>query len=108
MIIDLLKTGLTWSDVDLVRNELQHIIPALDPELYPDRSGMRYYLDVKVPEFALSSIFETMLTLEGREKPPMITGGAQIYEGCAFRLEEILAGQLSLTKPARTLSQMTA
>ncbi|MCE6987481.1 DUF5977 domain-containing protein [Dyadobacter sp. CY323] len=108
MDIDLIKEGLAWSDVDLVRNELQHIVPALDPELYPDRAGMRYYLDLSLPEFPLSAVFETMITLEGREKPPLISAGTQVYEGCAFRLEEILAGQLSITLPAKDLDKMTA
>ncbi|WP_342086086.1 DUF5977 domain-containing protein [Dyadobacter sp. OTU695] len=108
MNIDLLKEGLTWSDADLVRNEIEHIIPAMDPELFPDRSGMRYYLDLKMPEFPLSPVFETMLTLEGREKPPTSIGGAQVYEGCAFRLEEILAGQLTITLPERGMVGLTA
>ncbi|WP_031527017.1 DUF5977 domain-containing protein [Dyadobacter crusticola] len=107
-MIDFKKLGLTWSDAYLVRNELPHIIPAMDPELYPDRSEMRYYLDLKLPEFPLSPVFETMLTLEGREKPPTLSAGAQIYEGCEFRLEEILAGQLSITLPDRGANEMTA
>jgi hypothetical protein len=106
--IDLIKEGLTWSDADLVRNEIEHIIPAMDPELYPDRAGMRYYLDLKMPEFPLSPVFETMLTLEGREKPPTTIGGAQVYEGCSFRLEEILAGQLTITLPERGATGLTA
>lgn len=107
-MIDFLKQGLTWADAYLVRNELQHIIPAMDPELYPDRAGMRYYLDLRVPEFPLSPVFETMLTLEGREKPPTTIAGAQVYEGCAFRFEEILAGQLTLTLPERSATGLTA
>lgn len=107
-MIDFLKQGLTWADAYLVRNELQHIIPAMDPELYPDRAGMRYYLDLRVPEFPLSPVFETMLTLEGREKPPTTIAGAQVYEGCEFRLEEILAGSLTLSLPERNASGITA
>lgn len=106
--IDLMKEGLTWSDADLVRNEIEHIVPAMDPELYPDRAGMRYYLDLKMPEYPLSPVFETMLTLEGREKPPTTIGGAQVYEGCAFRLEEILAGQLTITLPDRAATGLSA
>lgn len=107
-MIDFLKQGLTWADAYLVRNELEHIIPAMDPELYPDRAGMRYYMDLRVPEFPLSPVFETMLTLEGREKPPTTIAGAQVYEGCAFRFEEILAGQLTLTQPDRNATGLTA
>jgi len=108
MVIDFIKPGLTWADVDLVRNELQHIVPAMDPELFPDRSAMKYFLDLNLPEFPLSTTFETMLTLEGREKPPIQSGGAQVYEGCAFRLEEILFGQLSVTLPSKNVSQLSA
>lgn len=107
-MIDFLKQGLTWADAYLVRNELQHIVPAMDPELYPDRAGMRYYMDLRVPEFPLSPVFETMLTLEGREKPPTTIGGAQVYEGCPFRFEEILAGQLTLALPERSATGLTA
>lgn len=106
-MIDFIKEGLTWFDVDLVRNEVQHIVPALDPEVYPDRSGIKYYLDLDVPEFPMSSTYETMITLEGREKPPLLTGGAYIYEGCSFRLENLLAGRLSITAPARSASGLS-
>lgn len=106
--IDLIKEGLTWLDADLVRNKVEHNIPALDPELYPVRAGIRYYVDLKMPEFPLSPVFETMLTLEGREKPPTTIGGAQVYEGCAFRLEEILAGQLTITLPDRAATGLSA
>ena len=107
-MIDFIKEGLTWLAVDLVRNEIQHIIPAMDPEEYPERSGMKYYLDLQLPEFPMSSTFETMITLEGREKPPISSGGALVYEGCSFRLEELLAGQLSISLPLRNSTLLSA
>lgn len=108
MIIDFIKEGLSWLDVDLVRNELQHTVTAMDPEQYPDRSGIKYFLDVDIPEFPMSSSFSTMIRLEGREKPPILTGGAQIYEGCTYRLESLLAGQLSITPPLRNATILSA
>lgn len=108
MIIDFKKQGLSWLDVDLVRNEIQHIVPAMDPEVYPDRSGIKYFLSLDLPEFPMSANFETMITLEGREKPPILSGGASIYEGCSFRLEELLAGQLSITPPLRNNTILSA
>jgi hypothetical protein len=99
--IDFEKEGLSWLDVQLVRNELAHIVQAADPSTYPDRSGLRYYLDVELPEFPQSTTFERLIRLEGREKPATISGGAEVYEGCSFRIDRLLAGQLSLAKPTR-------
>ena len=107
-MIDFIKEGLTWLDVDLVRNEVQHIVPALDPELHPDRTGIKYYLDLDLPEFPMSVNFETLIRLEGREKPPILSAGALIYEGCSFRLESLLAGQLSITTPLRNGTLLSA
>lgn len=100
-MIEELKTGLTFQDVDFVRNEVKHIINAPDPDQYPIRNNMKYFLDLEMPEFAMSSSFARVLRLEGREKPPITTGGISVYEGCNFRLEELLAGRLSLTLPER-------
>jgi len=107
-MIDFIKEGLTWYDVDLVRNEIQHIVPAMDPELFPDRTGLKYFLDLDIPEFPMSSSFQTMITLEGREKPPILSAGALIYEGCSFRLEELLAGQLDIALPLKNDKRLSA
>ncbi|GLU54464.1 hypothetical protein Dfri01_39250 [Dyadobacter frigoris] len=107
-MIDFIKEGLTWLDVDLVRNEVQHIVPALDPEVYPDRTGIKYYLDLDLPEFPMSSNYETLIRLEGREKPPILSAGAYIYQGCSFRLESLLAGQLTITAPLKNNTLLSA
>lgn len=107
-MIDFIKEGLTWLDIDLVRNEVQHIVPALDPEEHPDRSGIKYYLDLDLPEFPMSTTYETLIRLEGREKPPVQSAGALVYEGCAFRLEKLLSGRLSITTPLRNNTVLSA
>jgi hypothetical protein len=100
-MIDFIKSDISWLDVDFVRNEVQHIIPAADPDVYTDRSELRYYLEIDIPEYPQSTNFETLIRLEGREKPIKVSGGSNIYEGCSFRIESILAGFLSITKPEK-------
>ena len=106
-MIDFIKEGMSWLDVDLVRNEVSHIVQAADPDTYPDRAGLRYYLDIEVPEYSQSSTFEQLIRMEGREKPPIISAGAEIYEGCTFRLETLIAGQLTLSKPEKGQSRLS-
>lgn len=105
-MIDFIKSGLSWLDVDMVRNDVQHIVPAADPATYPVRSGLRYYLELEVPEYPQSSEFLKLIRLEGREKPANTSSGATIYEGCAFRIESLLLGQLSLVIPEKGQSKM--
>lgn len=106
-MIDFIKSGISWLDVDFVRNEVQHIVASPDPTAYPDRSKIRYYLDVEIPEYPQASSFRKLLRLEGREKPVKISNGAQIFEGCTFRLESLLTGQLILAAPEKGQSEMT-
>lgn len=98
---------MSWLDVDFVRNEVQHITAGADPALFPDRAALRYYLDVEVPEYPQATTFKKLIRLEGREKPVKISDGAEIYEGCTFRIENLLAGQLTLTAPEKGQSNMT-
>ncbi|WP_149242577.1 DUF5977 domain-containing protein [Dyadobacter sp. 32] len=106
-MIDFLRKGISWLDVDMVRNEVQHIVQAADPATYPDRAGIRYYLDVEVPEYPQATSFKKMIRLEGREKPVKISDGAEIYEGCTFRIEALLAGQMTLTLPEKGQSNLS-
>lgn len=106
-MIDFVRTGISWLDVDMVRNEVQHIVQAADPATYPDRAGIRYYLDVEVPEYPQATSFKKMIRLEGREKPVKISDGAEIYEGCTFRIEALLAGQMTLTLPEKGQSNLS-
>lgn len=100
-MIDFVKAGVSWLNVDMVRNEVQHIITAPDPAVYPDRSGLRYYLDVEVPEYPQSSNYQKLIRLEGREKPVTTSDGGDVYEGCTFRLESLLAGKVSFQLPEK-------
>lgn len=113
-MIDFVKENLVWEDVVLARNDLQHIIPAADPDTYSDRSSLKYFLEIHLPEFPFSTNYERLIRLEGRERPGRVIGGAMVYEGCAFRkLEKLLAGFLTLSKPAyqqkdiRAISSLT-
>ncbi|WP_254562149.1 DUF5977 domain-containing protein [Dyadobacter diqingensis] len=106
-MIDFEKTGLSWLDVDMVRNEVQHIVQAADPATYPERAGLRYYLDVEVPEYPQASEFIKLIRLEGREKPAKVSDGAQIFEGCTFRIESMLSGKMNLVKPEKSQAYMS-
>lgn len=106
-MIDFVKTGMSWLDVDMVRNEVQHITAGADPALFPDRAALRYYLDVEVPEYPQATTFKKLIRLEGREKPVKISDGAEIYEGCTFRIETLLAGQLTLSAPEKGQSNLS-
>lgn len=113
-MIDLVKQNLVWEDVILARNELQHVIQAADPDTYTERRNLKYFLEIHLPEFPFSSTYQRLVRLEGRERPGRLIGGALVYEGSAFRkLEKLLAGYLSLTKPAyqqtdiRAISSLT-
>lgn len=113
-MIDFVNENLLWENVVLARNDVQHIIQAADPDTYEDRSGLKYFLEIYLPEYPFSNNYERLIRLEGRERPGRLVGGAMVYEGSAFRkLEKLLAGFLTLTKPAyqqkdiRAISSLT-
>ncbi|MCX6216566.1 DUF5977 domain-containing protein [Spirosoma sp.] len=97
-MIDTLKTDLTFLPLHLGRNRIEHNIEPVDPTL-EDRSGLRYYLDIYIPAYRQSPELERLLKLPGAEKPPLLKGGASIFEGAFFRLDELLNDALERTKP---------
>lgn len=103
--LDSLNTNLAFLPVQFSRNKIEHVIDAADTTL-SDRSGLRYYLEVLVPEFSGSSTFEKLVKMPGSEKPPASGGGLMIYEGCFFQLDELLDGFLEYQKPTFDQEEM--
>ncbi|MBN8827067.1 MAG: hypothetical protein J0I82_33925 [Spirosoma sp.] len=87
------------------RNRIEHIIDPADTSL-ADRSGLRYYLEVLVPEFSGSSTFKRLVKMPGSEKPPTTSSGSSVYEGAFYQLDELLDGFLENKKPASGATDM--
>ncbi|GAB3790190.1 hypothetical protein GCM10028818_59950 [Spirosoma horti] len=105
-MIDTLKTDITFLPLLFARNRIEHNIEPVDTEL-EDRSGLRYYLDIYIPAYRQSPELERLLKLPGSEKPPQLKGGASIFEGAFFRLDELLNDALERTKPEFAQSNMS-
>ena len=106
---DLLATGLSYIAYKFSRNQLTHIVPAANPAL-TSRQGLKYLLDLWIPEFPLSPTFYKLHTSDGREKPIQQIG-MQVYEGCEFRYNRgrwgKIDGLLSHTKPLKNQSNIS-
>jgi len=105
-MIDPLKTDIIFLAVLFGRNRIEHIIEPADTEL-EDRSGLRYYLEINVPSFPQSAELERLLKMPGSEKPPILKGGAIIFEGAFFRIDELLNDALERAKPEFKQSLMS-
>ncbi len=103
--IDPLNTGLAFLPVMFSRNQIEYVIDSVDTSL-ADRSGLRYYLELLVPEFAGSSQFKRLVKMPGAEKPPARGNGSVVYEGCYFQLDELLDGFLEHQKPEFGTTEM--
>lgn len=82
-MIDALAENLVFQPLKFSRNKLEHIIEPADTALV-SRVGLRYFLDLKIPDFVGSSDWELLHTSEGREKPPYDMSGSTFYEGARF------------------------
>jgi hypothetical protein len=98
-MIDYLAGGLAFRPLKLTRNRIEHNVPPASPVDVPDRTGLKYSLSIRVPDFPGSNTYETMLTLPGREKPPVVQNGQLAYEGTFFRFESELDAILTRKKP---------
>ncbi|WP_266364180.1 DUF5977 domain-containing protein [Tellurirhabdus rosea] len=106
-MIDALAQNLTFLPLKFSRNRIDHVVDPADTSL-SDRSRLRYYLEILVPEFPQSTAFEPLVKLPGTEKPPVTSGGATTYEGAFFpHINELLDGFLERTKPQSAQSAMS-
>lgn len=96
--IDSLASGLAFLPVQFSRNQIEYVIEAADTTL-SNRAGLRYFLELLIPEFTGSSSFKRLLKMPGSEKPPASGGGLAVYEGAFYQLDELLDGFLDYQKP---------
>ncbi|MDR6195925.1 DUF5977 domain-containing protein [Siphonobacter sp. SORGH_AS_0500] len=100
-MFDSSKKDIVFLPVRFSRNELSHIIDAADPDL-TDRSNLKYFLEILIPKFPLSTEFMALHRSEGRERPVGTNGSVSLYEGADFTYNDRkgkLDGQLTLVKP---------
>ncbi len=79
-MIDTLVTSLLFIPAKLSRNSLSYVIDAANPAL-TSRIGLKYFLEIKVPDYEGSTNFVALHRSQLREKPPYIVGASTIYEG---------------------------
>ncbi|MVM36141.1 hypothetical protein GO755_39380 [Spirosoma sp. HMF4905] len=99
LFIDPLNTSLAFLPVQFSRNKIEQVMDPANTSL-PSRDGLRYFLELLIPNFAGSTTFERLVKMPGSEKPPTNQAGMVVYEGAFFQLDELLDGFLSFTKPA--------
>lgn len=97
-MIDVLAQNLVYQPLVFSRNRLEVGIDPADTAL-TDRSTLRYNLTVLVPNYPQSTLFDDLTTLSGRERPPVVSGGAVRYDGAQFRIDSLLDGFLQPMKP---------
>ncbi|OZI08240.1 hypothetical protein BWI93_10255 [Siphonobacter sp. BAB-5385] len=98
-MIDFLDADLSFRSLQLARNRIEHNIQPADPEAIPDRSRLKYYLEIRTPDFAGSSTYDTLLTLPGRERPAIMMNGVPSYEGAYFPFHTEIDSILERSKP---------
>ncbi len=89
---------LKFENIDLSRNRIEVNIEAIDPNV-TNRSGLRYYLDIYVPDGFLNTSFKKLNTLEASEVPPYSDAGVTIFEGAYLAIERYLDSFLSYHLP---------
>lgn len=101
-MIDALVTSLLFVPAKLSRNSLSHVIDAANPAL-TSRVGLKYFLEIKVPDYDGSTNFVALHRSQLREKPPYTVGASTIYEGAGAIYNQRngkLDSLLTLKKPS--------
>lgn len=101
-LIDPLLENPTFIPFSLSRNKLQHTIDAADPAL-ADRSGLKYYLEIQIPEYKFFGDFVALRRSEGREVPVTASEDGATFAGATFVYNDLagkLDGCLDFIKPA--------
>jgi hypothetical protein len=100
-MIDFPASGLVFYPLKFSRNKLVHRIEPADPGL-TDRDGLKYFLEIQVPEYPMAPTLVSLPRAEGRETPASEVGGAVTLEGAEFTYNQRngkLDGQLTYAKP---------
>lgn len=97
--------NITHQDLQLSKLPIVVNVDASSPVTYPDRTPLRYYLEVFVPEFYQGG-FISLTTLEGSEEPPQTIAGVTAYPGANFEIQDLLHGLVESRVPVFGLSQI--
>lgn len=85
--------------LNLSKNPIVVNVDPASPVTYPSRVGLRYFLELWIPEFSGAQTFQKLTTLEASEIPPATAAGATSYPGAYFELQEILNSLLESCVP---------
>jgi hypothetical protein len=88
----------------LARNPIVHKLAALAAT---DRSVLRYFLDVMVPEEYLSATYKKLLSLEASERPAKVIGGVTLLDGAYFWVDDSLNRFLQFNRPGFRQASIT-
>lgn len=91
----------SYIPVYLALNRLLENIPAADVILFPDRTHLRYLMDVYIQEHFRSSdyLLLTAPSAQASEYPPEQVGPAVRYVGAYIEIQDIINSFLQLTQP---------
>lgn len=98
---DSLLTDISFVPLVFSRNRLLHTIEAANPEM-TSRLGLAYSLDIQVPTFPQSLVYESLHQSRGKEAPVQSQGNASSFSGATFeynRRNGKLDGLLTYQKP---------
>jgi hypothetical protein len=87
-----------YKPLNLSRNRIEVNVAPADA-LITDRRGLRYYLEIWIPDGWMSTTYKRLIRLEGSEVPPYTTGGLTIFEGAYFPIETCIDGMLDYLAP---------
>lgn len=98
MFIDPLSSGMVFLPLQFSRNPLEYVIDPADTSI-ANRSGLRYFLELLVPDSPGSSQFTRLVKMPGSEKPPTTSSGSNVFEGAFYQIADLLDGFLAYQKP---------
>ncbi len=107
-LIDSLASNLAYIAFRFSRNKSQHTIDAADTTLL-SRAGLKYYLELQVPQYKFFGDFLAIHRSEGREVPVLASQDGSTYEGATFTFNDRggkLDGNLEFIKPIFALNKM--
>ena len=88
-----------FSPLKLAQNPIVVNVDAADPVTIVTRSGLRYFLDLMVPDYYGANTFSLLVEFEGSERPPEAVAGGTIFRGAFFELQDQLDSLLKRTAP---------
>ncbi|QHV97941.1 DUF5977 domain-containing protein [Spirosoma endbachense] len=89
----------SYLPLNLAQNPIVVNVDAADPVLITARAGLRYYLELMVPDFYGANTFSQLVEFEQSEIPPEEVAGGVIYRGANFELQDQLDSLLFRNAP---------